>query len=184
MNEVAQKFLIEHRLKSWLPQIIDALHERNRRAHVNDIANSAVLSERCRRIGAVRETITRTINDHCSDAGDVIKDPPAAGDPRDIFQRVAPATYRLRVFPKKPDVCNLVRIEFEDERMDRTWQMFVEAVSKSPELSPIWKTASNESRIAMFAKFLDSEKGKKLYGEACRRIEWLNTPGTPNDGSP
>jgi Ribonuclease G/E len=79
MIEFAENFLKEHQLKSWLPQIVDALHDRNGRAHVDDIAKSAMLSLRRRQIGAVRETITRTINDHCSDAGDVAKDPPVAG---------------------------------------------------------------------------------------------------------
>ncbi len=167
MSEIAENFLNEHQLKSWLPQIVDALHDRNGQAHVEDIASSPLLSERRRQNHAVRETITRTVNDFCSDAGDLAKDPPAAGDPRDVFQKVAPATYRLRGFPKKPNVCDLVRIEFDDERMDRTWRMFTQIVGRNPASSSKWETMSQETRIR---RLRQAPGLRKRPGAVCRSL--------------
>jgi hypothetical protein len=110
MCDSVRKFLNTHRTAArWLDDIIDVLISRRGTAHVKVIADDLVKSNKGRDKDTAEQIVTRQINDFCSNAADFDKD--AA---HDLFQRVEPATYRLRAYPERPTVIELVRIEFDD----------------------------------------------------------------------
>ena len=119
-DDAVARFLDEHPTTArWLDDIVDVLVTSYRgSAHVRDIAH-ALSRLRHRDINSLEETITRRINDFCSDAADFKK-----SARYDLFQRVAPATYRLRSFPHKPDVYELTSIGFEQPAMELMWGFF------------------------------------------------------------
>ena len=150
-------FLAEFPLKSkWLDDIISVLLCRPPRgvAHVSDIGNE-LWKERY--VSTMDETITRRINDFCSDAADFQK-----SKQYDLFERVEPATYRLRSYPNAPETLDLVRIEFEDRWMNDMWKLFVR---KAEETDPVkWKSLGNHKRLFNFAKnFLANPFWRKEY---------------------
>jgi hypothetical protein len=63
-------------------------------------------------------TITRTINDYCSDAEDFSHSRP------DLFERKSPAEYRLRSFPNRPDLIEIENARFEDPAYSEAWKEF------------------------------------------------------------
>jgi len=100
MIDPVSEFLVTYPTTAkWLDDIINALlHEPRGTAHVHKLAHQLWRSEK-RDVPSIEETITRRVNDFCSDAADFSKSPA-----HDLFQRVEPATYRLRSFPEKPDI--------------------------------------------------------------------------------
>jgi hypothetical protein len=73
MEDSVRMFLDEHRTTSrWLDDIIDVLLKMRGSAHVNAIARELSKSYR-RDIDTVEQTVTRRINDFCSDAADFRK---------------------------------------------------------------------------------------------------------------
>jgi hypothetical protein len=94
---------------------------------------------------ASKRTITRCINDYSSDAEDFNKTPD-----HDLFQRVKPATYRLRSFPDKPNVYELAPVRFIERAMRRMWADFGKMMKdKFPEK---WSAATNHERHAWFCE--------------------------------
>jgi hypothetical protein len=102
MDDKVYKSLKEHRTAaSWLNDIIDVLLRFRGTAHVSTIARELANSYG-RDIEAMEQTITRRINDFCSDATDWKKT-----KDYDLFKRVEPATYKLRSYPDRPDINEL-----------------------------------------------------------------------------
>lgn len=99
MTDPVSEFLVTHRTTAkWLDDIIDVLLDQPRgTAHVGVLADKLWRSEK-RDVASIEQTITRSINNFCSDAADFNKTPA-----HDLFQRVEPGTYRLRSFPEKPN---------------------------------------------------------------------------------
>jgi hypothetical protein len=90
-------------MSRWLDDIIDVLMRFSGKAHVHTIARELSKSYG-RDIDTVEETVTRRINDFCSDAQDFEK-----GKEYDLFERVEPATYRLRNYVR-PEVIDMTQI--------------------------------------------------------------------------
>jgi len=148
-----EQFLSEHPLRSrWLDDLINALLEKTRgTAHVQALVRELWGGHD---INEIEATITRRINDYCSNAADF--DRPIKYD---LFERVSPATYRLRSYPQKPDTLELVRIEFEDIALQHVWKFFCETYGKHPS----WEKASAQRRLLAFAKAMGQEKWLSLY---------------------
>ena len=74
MSDPIADFLAKHRSSSqWLDDIVNVLLNKPRgTAHVSEIARDLWYSEK-RDINSIEETITRRINDYCSDAADFAK---------------------------------------------------------------------------------------------------------------
>src|ERR1700730_7398429 len=113
MSDPIADFLAKHRSSSqWLDDIVNVLLNKPRgTAHVSEIARDLWYSEK-RDINSIEETITRRINDYCSDAADFAKTLDHY-----LFQRVKPATYRLGSYPDKPDICELTPVRFDEPAM-------------------------------------------------------------------
>jgi hypothetical protein len=136
----------------WLSDIVDALLARNNgTAHVRELARELWGDHD---INEIESTITRRLNDFCSDAQDFKK-----SKEFDLFARVAPATYRLRGFPNKPDIVEIQRIEFEDAAMQSTWDYF----SKLAGQKDGWAAASKRKRLTAFSRFVAKEPGLSVY---------------------
>ena len=155
MDQTVREFLNKHRTAArWLDDIIDQLVERGGKAHVNTIARELAKSW-LRDINTVEQTVTRRINDFCSDAADFTK-----SEEHDLFERVAPATYRLRTYPARPDIIELIRIEFDDPAMQNMWRHFSDRASKQHLAK--WREMSNASRLAAFVKWMSKDE---VYAE-------------------
>jgi hypothetical protein len=152
MNDAVKEFLAEYPTTfEWLSEIIDLLVHYPRGAHVKTLARE--LSKSHLNVGAVEETVTRTINNFCGDAEDFSRSPEY-----NLFERVEPATYRLRTYPQKPDhLFDLLGIEFEDEVMQQVWKWYADAVRKKR------KDLSNEQTLAHFVNYMNSDSGKEMY---------------------
>ena len=110
MNDAVKKFLAEYPTTiGWLNEIIDLVADYPRGVHVRIIARE--LSKSHPNVDAVEETVTRTINNFCGDAADFRRPPKY-----NLFERVEPATYRLRTYPEKPDLFDLLGIELRMRR--------------------------------------------------------------------
>ena len=156
MDNAVRVFLDEHRTTSrWLDDIIDVLLQLRGSAHVKAIARELSKSYR-RDIDTVEQTVTRRINDFCSDAADFGKSKDC-----DLFERIEPATYRLRAYPSKPNIIELIRIEFEDATMQDMWRMFSDIAHKKNQEK--WSVASNEKKLAAFVKWISNEKIDAMY---------------------
>ena len=78
----------------WLDASIEVLLKQPRgTAHVDKIVDAV----RRWKIKNPKNTIVRTLNTFCSDARDYKPHKP------DLFERIAPNTFRLRSFPNRPD---------------------------------------------------------------------------------
>jgi hypothetical protein len=78
----------------WLDASIEVLLRQPRgTAHVDKIVDAV----KRWKIKNPKNTIARTLNTFCSNARDYSPDKP------DLFERVAPNTFRLRSFPERPD---------------------------------------------------------------------------------
>jgi hypothetical protein len=156
MEDSVRMFLDEHRTTSrWLDDIIDVLLKMRGSAHVNAIARELSKSYR-RDIDTVEQTVTRRINDFCSDAADFRK-------PKkyDLFERIEPATYRLRAYPTKPNIIELIRIEFDDATMQDMWRLFSDLAHKKDQEK--WKAANNERKLAAYVKWMSRENIYTMY---------------------
>ena len=84
----------------WLDASIEVLLKQPRgTAHVDRIVDAV----KRWKVKNPKQTIVRTLNTFCSNAGDYNADKP------DLFERVAPNTFRLRSFPERPDTRFAVR---------------------------------------------------------------------------
>jgi hypothetical protein len=153
MNVAVEKFLEEYPTTvRWLNEIIDLSVDYQRGAHVRIIARE--LSKSHPHVERVEETVTRTINNYCGDARD-FKRPPKYN----LFERVEPATYRLRTYPQKPNLIELVGIEFEDATMQNVWTWFADAARKKR------GGLSDEQTLTLFVNYMNSDSGKEMYAE-------------------
>jgi hypothetical protein len=145
-DDELNSFLVEFPLKSkWLDDIISVLLNRppSGTAHVKDIGPDLYKD---RYVASLDETITRRINDFCSDAADFKK-----SKKYDLFERVEPATYRLRTYPNFPETLELVRIEFDDSQMNDMWKLFTEIVEKKDAVK--WRNLDNHKKLLAFARY-------------------------------
>jgi hypothetical protein len=157
MCDSVRKFLNTHRTAArWLDDIIDVLISRRGTAHVKVIADDLVKSNKGRDKDTAEQIVTRQINDFCSNAADFDKD--AA---HDLFQRVEPATYRLRAYPERPTVIELVRIEFDDPAMQSMWDWFRQLAKKKRPQS--WQQANNEKKLSEFVKWMARDQINAEY---------------------
>jgi hypothetical protein len=159
MNDTVREFLNTHRTTArWLDDIVDVLMSRRGVAHVKVIADDIVKSNKARDKDTVEQIVTRRVNDFCSDAADFDRD--AA---HDLFQRVEPATYRLRTYPERPNVIELVRIEFDETAMQSMWDRFRQlAKQKQPQQ---WQEANNERKLSAFIKWMAKDQNQAQYNE-------------------
>lgn len=157
MIDPVSEFLVTYPTSAkWLDDIINALlHEPRGTAHVRKLAHQLWRSEK-RDVPSIEETITRRINDFCSDAADFSKSPA-----HDLFQRVEPATYRLRSFPEKPDIYELTTIHFDNSAMQSMWKSF-SRIQKQVALER-WKTATNRRKLNGFVKWMANPEIQEWY---------------------
>jgi hypothetical protein len=157
MHDSVREFLTEHPTTGkWLDDIIEVLISRRGTAHVKVIANDLVKSNKTRDKDTAEEIVTRTINDFCSDAADFEK-----GAAHDLFQRVEPATYRLRAYPERPTLIELMRIEFDDPAMQSMWDWFRQLAKKKHPQS--WQRANNEKKLSEFVKWMARDQINAEY---------------------
>jgi hypothetical protein len=159
MGDPVEDFLAKHRSSSkWLDDIVDVLLTKpHGTAHVNEIARDLWSSER-RDIDSIEETITRRINDYCGDAADFDKTPD-----RDLFERVIPATYRLRSFPEKPDIYELAAVRFDEPAMRGMWDYYGKLMIEK--FHEKWGAATNRKRLEAFVKWMAKPKQQEWYEE-------------------
>jgi hypothetical protein len=157
MDEPVRSFLNQHGTAArWLDDIIDALIARRGTAHVRDIARDVARTNDARDKATVEQIVTRRLNDFCSDAADFSKQ--AA---HDLFERVEPATYRLRSYPERPNVIELVRIEFDDTAMQSMWDIFRNTVRQR--YAQQWRQANNEKKLSAFVKWMAKDERRADY---------------------
>ena len=146
-TKLLDDFLIHHPLRSSrLDEIVDAFRRRiSGTAHVRDLVLELWGDQD---VDSIEPAITRQIDDYCSNAPDFNR--PKAYD---LFERVAPATYRLRCYPNKPDLLELFPIHFEETTMQSSWLLFA---SKARE-DNCWKLASNWQKLSAFVKTIADE---------------------------
>ncbi len=152
---------------TWLGDIVDIMiHQPNGVAEVEVIANTMMRTDRY--VGAKPQaTITRTINNYCSDANDTSKKVRF-----DLFERVAPGTYRLRGWPKSPNLIDIQNIKFDDPVYQIVWELFFRLVKeKVPEKV---KSASNRRLLEAFTRNIKPggplhDKFKRLMQRRKRR---------------
>jgi hypothetical protein len=150
MNDAVKKFLAEYPTTvGWLDEIIDLVMEYPRGVHVRTIAHE--LSKSHPNVKAVEQTVTRAINNFCSDAKG-FKRPPKYN----LFKRVEPATYRLRTYAEKPNLFELLGIEFKDATMQGLWKWFANAQRSD---------LSDEQTLTRFVNYMNSAKGKEMYAD-------------------
>lgn len=145
---------------TWLGDIVDIMiHQPNGVAEVEVIANTMMRTDRY--VGAKPQaTITRTINNFCSDAKDTSKKAKF-----DLFERVAPGTYRLRGWPERPDLIDIENIKFHDPAYQIVWELFFRlAKEKDPEMV---KSASNRRLLEIFTRNI--KPGAPLHDVLARR---------------
>ncbi len=156
MDDKVPPFLAEHPIKErWLDDIIDVLSTLGGKGHVRDIARR-ISKSRDRDVEAMEQTITRCINNYCSDARDFDKD-----GSYDIFARIEPGTYRLRTYPKRPDIIEIIRIEFEDSTMQGMWDLCCDiAKKKYPER---WSTLTSRQKLTIFVRQMENSQWVAEY---------------------
>ena len=149
MDSQLREFLETHPTNAtWLSDIINTMVDMGGATHVSKIAHELSRSRK-RDINSIEETVTRRINDFCSNAADFKK-----GKESDLFERVEPGTYRLRSYPAKPDILNLIHVKFEDTTTQFLWETY----QNRPNLK-----AANERKLVAFAKWVS--KSKELYDQ-------------------
>jgi hypothetical protein len=162
MDDLIRSFINVHRTAArWLDDIIDVLIERRGTAHVRDIASNLAKSNEARDKDTIEQIITRRLNDFCSNAADYRKDAD-----HDLFERVEPATFRLRSYPERPNIIELVRIEFDDPAMRSMWDSFKNAMRHAPQ----WKRADNAKKLSAFVKWMARESHRADYER--RKAQW------------
>jgi hypothetical protein len=169
MDEKVREFLDQHHLTSrWLDDIIDVVMRFRGTAHVRTIA-SELSKSYGRDIDTGEETVTRRINDFCSDAPDFDKPPKY-----DLFKRVEPATYRPRDYPTKLNIIELVQIKFEELVMQGMWRWFAKECQKKNRKG--WSAASNEKKLTAFVKCMSTPA---VFREYQRRQQALDAMPSP-----
>lgn len=162
-TDAVRSFLNTHRTTArWLDDIIDVLIQRRGTAHVQDIANDLAKSNEARAKDTVKQIVTRRLNDFCRDAEDFCKD---AG--HNLFERVEPATFRLRSYPERPDVIDLVRIEFDDIAMQSMWDTFKRLARQKH--AQQWRDANNAKKLGAFVKWMAKDQSRAEYER--RRVQ-------------
>jgi hypothetical protein len=157
MDDAVRTFLNAHRTTArWLDDIIGALIERRGTAHVRDVANDLAKSNEARGKDTVEQIVTRRLNDFCSDAEDFHKEAD-----HDLFERVEPATFRLRSYPERPDIIELVRIEFDDAAMQSMWDSF--RTMARQKYAEQWKQSKNGKKLAAFVKWIARGPNRAEY---------------------
>lgn len=157
MDASVRPFLDMHRTTvRWLDDIIDVLIERRGTAHFREIARDVAKAKDARDKDTVEQIVTRRLNDFCSDAADFSKD--AA---HDLFERIGPATYRLRSYPERPNVIELVRIEFDDMAMQSMWDSFKNMARQRH--AQQWRQANNEKKLSAFVKWMAKDQSQAEY---------------------
>jgi hypothetical protein len=104
---------------------------------------------------------SRAINNYCGDARDFKRSPKY-----NLFERVEPATYRLRTYPQKPDLFDLLGIEFKDATMQQVWKWFTDAQRSD---------VSSEDALIRFVSFWNSGEGKEIYADQKKIDDELKT---------
>ncbi len=158
MTDPVSEFLVTHRTTAkWLDDIIDVLLDQPRgTAHVGVLADKLWRSEK-RDVASIEQTITRSINNYCSDAADFNKTPA-----HDLFQRVEPGTYRLRSFPEKPNnIYELTAIRFDDRAMQYMWELF--STTHKQVFAKQWKAATNRRKLERFVKWMSDQDQLESY---------------------
>lgn len=161
MDDAVSEFLRVHRTTArWLGDIITVLISFGGTAHVSKIAAELAKAYEGRDKNTVEEIVTRRINTFCSDAADFEE----ARYP-DLFQKVDPATYRLRAYPARPDITELVRrVEFDEIAMQSMWDSFRKIMRQRYDKR--WHDANIEKRLSAFVKWMARER---VYAEYERR---------------
>ena len=149
-----EAFLEEYPLSSgWLEDIIAFLMTEPRGAHVTKIADRL----HGRHYGkAMEATVTRTINNYCSDAADF-----DGGADSDLFERVKPAVYRLRSHPHRPQMPTFKQPKFIDDAMQSTWSDFTNIARKK--LGDKWSTATHRQKLTAFVNNFESARLRQRY---------------------
>ena len=151
--------------RTWLDDIVDILmHRPNGQAEVKAIAFGIMRTDRD--VGAKpNQTITRTINNHCSDANDALPEVKS-----DLFERVARATYRLRSWPDRPDLIEIQGVKFDDDAHQSTWEWFLTLVQKKyPERA---KSMSRRELLQVYTRYI--RPGGPLQDELKQRKEYYS----------
>ena len=157
MDDSIRSFLNTHRTAGcWLDDIVDVLMSRRGTAHVRDIARDLAKSNDARDKETVEQIVTRRLNDFCSNAPDFRKD-----TAHDLFERVEPATYRLRSYPERPAVIELTRIEFDDVAIQSMWDSFRSFARR--DYSQNWQQANNARKLSAFIKWMAREHNRAEY---------------------
>jgi len=152
MTDLVADFLIEFPLKSkWLGRIVEVLLAKPLgTAHVGEIAFDLYGASSQER----DQQITRRINDFCSNARDF-----ARSNEYDLFERVSPGTYRLRSFPTRPHILELITIRFEDIEIDQEWRRFIAEEKRRHGVK--WRDVSNHQRLFLFAEAMGHKQALK-----------------------
>lgn len=130
---------------TWLDDIVEIMiHQPNGVAEVEAIVNAMMRTGRDVR-ATPNETITRRINNYCSDANDTSKKVRF-----DLFERVSPGTYRLCGWPERPNLIDIQNIKFDDPAYQIVWELFFRLVKENdPEKV---KSASNRRLLEAFTR--------------------------------
>jgi hypothetical protein len=146
--------------RTWLNAIVDCLLLRpDGEAEVEAIANWIARSGR-EMTEAPKETITRIINDYCSDAQDTV---PRNTQKHDLFGRTDKNTYRLRSYPNSPDLLEIQKVHFTDHWYQVAYKELCEQMKKGKNRDS-WKAFTNRQRILIFAQtMLPGTPQHKIY---------------------
>ena len=106
---------------------------------------------------------SRTINNYCSDANDVSREVKYNCN---LFERVAPGTYRLRSWPERPDLIEIQRVKFDDDAYHSTWELFLTGVPESA------NSMSKRELLEVFATAI--QPGGLLHDELKHRKEFYS----------
>jgi hypothetical protein len=82
-------------------------------------------------------------------------------------ERVEPATYGLRTHPQKPNLFELLGVEFEDATMQGLWKWYADALRKKS------GGLSDEEILVRFVNYMNSDKGKEMYADQKKLDEEL-----------
>jgi hypothetical protein len=131
--------------RTWLADAVNVLlHSPDGTAHIGTIVDRII--KMGRDVGVEPEaTVTRTINNYCSDALDFNRSPEF-----DLFSRVNDATYRLRAYPAIPHLIEIQDIEFEKPVYQKVWREFSHILKTKQKAA--WTRATHEKRLDSFIR--------------------------------
>lgn len=153
--------------RSWVDDIVEVLlHRPNGTADVSTIANEIMKMNREVR-ATPEQTITRAINNYCGDANDLSRNPRY-----DIFERIAPNTYRLRTYPQAPDLIEIQNIRFNDEVYQEIWKTFWHKCEKRD--GDQFRLLTDREKLNRFAeKLRDDPQWQRLLKDERERIKTI-----------